>query len=305
MEKKEELQLSKLLDHARPGDVLKAVKVLCKSSFRIKGTGLVAKLFRTTCTLYAGRFPGYRRCNTEYHDLYHSLEVFSASARLADGCVLSGLPLSPADAEDLLVAALFHDAGYIQTEEDVGGTGAKYTKVHVDRSAAFVIDNAQALGLPLGRAARVARLILGTDLFRPWDELPFIDEAERRAAAILASADLLGQMGDRAYLEKLLFLYYEFSEAGIGGYKSTFDVLRKTAQFYGTVVKRLDGPLGDVSRRVSSHFKSRYGVDKDLYRESIERQMAYLDTIIADDSSNFRKKLKRLDFAAVEKAHSA
>ena len=31
-------------------------------------------------------------------------------------------------------------------------------------------------------------------------------------------ADLVGQMSDRAYLEKLLFLYYEFKEAGFPGY---------------------------------------------------------------------------------------
>ena len=30
-----------------------------------------------------------------------------------------------------------------------------------------------------------------------------------------------------AYLEKLLFLYYEFVEAGIGGYNTAFDILRK------------------------------------------------------------------------------
>ena len=33
--------------------------------------------------------------------------------------------------------------------------------------------------------------------------------------------------------------------------------------------------------------------------------MAYLDSIIADDSGNFRTKLKRMDFEAIENRHSS
>jgi hypothetical protein len=44
---------------------------------------------------------------------------------------------------------------------------------------------------------------------------------------------------------------------------------------------------------MNDHFKTRHGVNRDLYSESVIRQMSYLDTIIADDSTNFRKKLRR------------
>jgi hypothetical protein len=236
----------------------------------------------------------------EYHDYTHSVAVFGATSRLLDGCALSGLRMRPERATETLIAALLHDSGYLRERDDDKGSGAQYTKVHVDRSAAFARKEASAFGLEAKSADRVVRMILGTDLARNWEELVFEDEEERLGAEILAAADLLGQMADRAYLEKLLFLYYEFREAGIGGYDTAFDMLRKTAGFYDSTKARLDTTLGRVSGKAKEHFCARYGIDKDLYREAIERQMAYLASILADNTSNFRTKLKRLDLAAIE-----
>jgi hypothetical protein len=150
-------------------------------------------------------------------------------------------------------------------------------------------------------------MILGTDLARPLGSLEreCVSEDERQGIEVLAAADLLGQMSDRAYIEKLLFLYYEFREAGIEGYNSAFDILRKTAGFYESTKARLDGPLGRVSGRSREHFAARCGIDRDLYREAIGRQMSYLDSILADDATNFRSKLKRLDLAGIERMHDA
>lgn len=299
-----ELQLADLLDHGKPGQVLAEAKRFFSASFPAKGFAPVARAFSLTLRLFEGAFPGYGPCDTDYHNLRHTLQVFSAAVRLMDGATLSERALSGSLAAELLVAALLHDAGYIRRVDEEGGTGAKYTKVHVERSAQFVRDEAQAFGLDEARAQRISLLILGTDLARPWP--PALASAEELfAAAILASADLLGQMADRAYLERLLFLYYEFREAGIGDYKTTFDVLRKTADFYGTVKTRLDGPLGSAAGLALVHFRERYGLPRDLYREAIGRQMVYLDSIIADDSTNFRRKLKRLDLAAIEREHTA
>ncbi len=63
---------------------------------------------------------------------------------------------------------------------------------------------------------------------------------------MLGSADLLGQMSDRAYLEKLLFLYKEFREAGIPGFNTEFDIIRKTVDFYEITVQRLRGPFAEA-----------------------------------------------------------
>jgi hypothetical protein len=160
------------------------------------------------------------------------------------------------------------------------------------------------LGLDEESAARIGRLIAGTDLATPFDDIPFSSERELFAGKLLASADLLGQMADRTYLEKLLFLYYEFKEAGFPGYDTEFDMLRKTLGFYEMTKRRLFGLLGEVTNLAYFHFLGRYGVMENLYLESIERQIDYLRSIIDDDSVNFRKKLKRIDLEAITASHA-
>lgn len=299
------LELCAILDHGKPGLVRAEARRLFRAWYPASAFLPLRRVFGAVQRLYAGRFPGYRACSTEYHDLYHSMEVFSSSARLLDGALLAGRRIGKEGAVDLLAAALLHDSGYIQEEGDAAGTGAKFTKTHVDRSALFARVHAGSLGLDAARAARVSRIILGTDLARQWSGIAFESEEERFLASLLAAADLLGQMADRAYLERLLFLYYEFREAGIEGYSTAFDILKKTAGFYAAVKARLDGPLGGASAYARLHFGRRYGEDRDLYREAIDRQMAYLDSIVADSSTNFRKKLHRLDLEAVERERRA
>jgi hypothetical protein len=295
-----EVQLAQFVDLSMPQKVLAGAKRQFKVNFPKSDFKSVEKAFLLTKRLYDGRFPRYLACAVEYHNYAHSVAVFEAVSSLLDGCIISGLAIDPGVATDVLVAALLHDTGYIRDEGDDAGTGAQYTQVHVDRSAAFVLREAAAFGLLESSAERIARMILATDLSRPWQSLSFEGEAERLGAEALAAADLLGQMADRAYLEKLLFLYYEFREAGIKGFETAYDILKKTAAFYEATKARLDGPLGHVSGKSREHFRVRSGVDRDLYREAVERQMAYLDTIVADGRTNFRTKLKRMDWETVE-----
>ena len=296
-----DVQLSDILGAGMPKDILSEARRFYKADYPEADAKLVDKVFLLVKRLYDGRLPGYLACAVQYHDYAHCVSVFGAVSRLVDGCHLAGIGLDARLALETLVAALIHDTGYIREEGDENGSGAQYTKVHVARSSDFARREAGKLGLDQDSAERVARMILGTDIAIPWSQFSFQSEAERRGAEILAAADLLGQMADRAYLEKLLFLYYEFREAGIDGYDSAFDILRKTAGFYESTKARLDGQLGAVSCRSREHFAARYGVDRDLYREAIERQMAYLAAILADDSTNLRKKLKRMDIDAIER----
>jgi hypothetical protein len=300
VQEKKDPQLSILVDAAKPRSILTDARRFYKLSYPKSDFGLVDKAFILSKRLYDGRFPGYLACAVEYHDHAHCVSVFAAASRLLDGCELSGLVVGPEHAAETLVAALLHDVGYIREEGDIRGSGAQYTKVHVGRSAAFVRRHASAFGLGEAGAESVARMILATDLAIEWEDFAFMEEGERLGAEILAAADILGQMADRLYLEKLLFLYYEFREAGISGYDTAFDILRKTAGFYESTKERLDGRLGGVSGKARRHFSARYGIDRDLYREAIERQMAYLGSILADDTTNFRTKLKRMDLAAIE-----
>lgn len=256
-----------------------------------------------TTTLFEGTLPGYQACNTEYHDFNHTCDVFCATVRMCDGALSAGSTMPPELVLDTCTAAMLHDAGYIMEDSDGTGTGAKYTRTHVSRSVSFTMDNRESFHLTSDSAARIGRLIYGTDLALDFAEIPFADHGERHVAELLASADLMGQMAERTYLEKLLFLYYEFREAGFPGYDTEFDILKKTRSFYESTKQRLFETLNNAARFAFDHFANRYGVRQNLYLESIQRQIDYLQSIIDDSTANFRKKLKRIDLEEVSRTH--
>lgn len=292
-----DVQLAKLVDCRDPARVLEEALRILGFHYADELSSKVHLAFEQVSRLFEGQFPGYRACLAEYHDLRHTLQVFLTAARLLDGHNLTRAFLTESMALSLLLAALLHDAGYIQEEWDTEGTGARYGPRHEQRSVEFLRRNGELLEIEGEDREIVTRLIEGTDLKRDFTAMAFGSRQEQTAAALLATADLLGQMGDREYLEKLLFLYYEFREAGVGGYQTEFDILRKTRDFYGATRERLENVLSGAYRFAQAHFRERYGKDENLYMVAIERQMAYLDQIIADNSSNFRAKLRRGDRA--------
>lgn len=288
------VQLSQLLDHSTPEGVLPEVQRLFGYFYRPEAFAPVAGAFDLIIKLFRGEFAGYMACNTEYHDLGHTMDAFVATARLIDGRSLARSPLAEESAVSLLIAALIHDTGYIQEEGDTG-TGAKYTQNHVDRSIAFLERNADRFGFRRQQTDLISLFIACTGLKVNASTLCFESEEQVYCGAILGTADLLGQMADRKYLEKLLFLYYEFREAGIEGFNTEFDILKNTLSFYESTRKRLDHALLGAYTYAEDHFVARYGATSNLYIDAIERQMEYLRGIIRDDSSNFRRKLKRIN----------
>jgi hypothetical protein len=110
---------------------------------------------------------------------------------------------------------------------------------------------------------------------------------------MLGTADLLGQMADRTYLERLPFLYWEFQEANVSGFESELDLLKKTPAFWEFTRQRLVTELGNVARYLKGHFRVRWGVDRDLYREAIERNINHLEFILAHHEADYRRYLRR------------
>ena len=291
----QKVQLAQLVDARDPDRLFAEVESIYAEGCREASTAQLRKALACTRLLFEGGFPGYRVCNSEYHDLRHTLSVLLAVARLADGYNLERPPLPPRLCLDLLLATCLHDTGYIQESWDTEGTGAKYAPRHEERSIAFMERHHQQFGIPQEDLPILTRFIQATDLRQPFDGIPFPDPLERDAAALLATADLIGQMSDRDYLEKLLFLYYEFKEAGIPGFQTEYDVLRKTSDFYLLARKRLASSYMGLFALARAHFRVRHGVDANLYMVAIRRQMRYLREITRDETSNFRAKLKRGD----------
>ncbi len=288
-------QLSRLVDGDSPAAVIAEVDGIFGRWFGASAWAPVNAAAVDIMDVFAGRFSGYHACDTDYHDIRHTMAVLLACARLADGRFLERGAFPELLARDLLIAAICHDTGYIRRLDEPGGTGARFTVVHVGRSIEFVRVAGGRWGLDQDSVDSVSRLIWATGLQNDFDGQEWASPEEEEAGALLASADLVGQMADRAYLEKLLFLYYELKEAGMSGYNTEFDILRKTMGFYELTLGRLDGCLGGVRSLARRHFAERWGVDSDLYAVSMQRQMDYLKTILDDETTNFRRKLKRMD----------
>lgn len=243
--------------------------------------------------LFSGDYPGYGPMRTLYHDLPHTLEVLLCGVRLMHGVHVSGDRLSDDEITLLLIAILMHDVGYAQRKGEESGTGAQYTQTHVQRGVEFMRQYFTDCGLPPAVPVAVAAMILGTEHNRPFAQICFTDERSRMLGRIVATADITGQMADRIYLEKLLFLYLEFREAQIGSYQSMYDLLRQTNHFYQTIREKLDGALGGIYRKLEHHFQDTLGVGNNYYLEAIEKNMAYLAQVVAHGEAELHTMLKR------------
>lgn len=255
-------------------------------------TALIKTVFDDVMRLFRGDCPGYCAIKTLYHDQTHTLDVFMCAVRLMHGVCLSGNRLSDDEMTLIMIAALMHDIGYSEMEGEDGGTGAQYTQTHVKRGIAFMKKYIAEKHLPSVYPAALEQMISGTDPALKFSLIEFPDERTRLLGQIVATADLTGQMADRTYLEKLLFLYLEFKEAHFGNYQNMFDLLRQTNTFYAVTREKLDGPLGGMYRRLGYHFKVAMGVENNYYLESIEKNLAYLSKVIKHEKE-YLSMLKR------------
>ncbi len=291
------MKIKKLSDYVRmdsPEAVLDEVLIILDLISPGFNTAPVDAAFKSAVNLYKGDYPGYRACNTEYHDLRHIIDTFLAMARLIHGAVAEGEDFTDRQIVLGLIAALFHDAGYIQEEHDTEGTGAKYTTNHIQLSMNFLERHGAELGLSNEEVTVSRTMILCTDVAVDISTIIAFPSARiELLGKMLGAADLLAQMADRTYLEKLLFLYYEFREAGIGVYESQIDLLRKTVRFYDFTVQRLETVLGGTDRFMISHFARRWNINVNLYHEAIEKQKNYLKQILKAQDSDPRDHLKR------------
>ena len=260
---------------------------------------LIARAHGDTVRLFRGEYPGYRRSNTKYHDLEHTMSVFLAMARLLHGAWCEGLRLEPPMIRTGMFAALFHDVGLIQHSDDTSGTGAKYTVGHEDRSNSFMSDYLGDCGVPPEEIADGKDMIAGTRLMQRVSDIAFRTPECALVGKMVASADLLAQMGDRAYLEKLLLLFREFEEARLPGFDSELTLLEKTEDFYEHVVrKRLEEDLDNVARYLPSHFKARWEIERDLYALALTKNLEYLRKVLEEDRDNYRERLRRAGVVA-------
>jgi hypothetical protein len=277
-----------------PQDIMDEVKhilTLINPEFEFSA---VSSAFDDTRQLFTGKFSRYRACNTRYHDLDHTVMVFLASARLVHAVSITGREFKESDVALCLIASLFHDAGFIQPITDKEGTGAKYSIGHEMRSVQFMKGNLEEKGYSEDLITDCANMILCTTLSVSPKDIEFRNDDIETLGKIVGTADLVAQIADRLYLEKLLYLYEEFEEAHVPGFDSELDLLRKTEVFYRDISRRrIEEDLGGLGGLMRLHFERRWGIDRDLYEEYIKKNIDYLDVVLKRREQDYRTMLKR------------
>lgn len=253
------------------------------------------RLYRDIVALFQGHYPGYRASDAWYHDLEHTNSVFICVAAMLDGAHYSEVSISSRGKLLALAGALFHDVGLIRREgENEGGTGARFTIGHEQRSIEFMERYFSTHGYEPEDVLDTRHIILCTILGKSVAEIPFRNEEVRRLGQIVGSADVVAQMADRAYPEKLLLLYREFREGHVGGYSSELDLLEKTPTFYEQVVKRrLATEFEHADRFLEPHARFYWKVEPEPFHRSIEQNLNYLHRILSRDKNHYRQWLRR------------
>ena len=271
-----------------PGDVMGEVKNIILLIYKKFDFNQFEQVFSDILKLFSGNYPGYRRCNTFYHDLSHTMDCLLVTAKLIHGAGLNGIVFTPRDVTLGLISALMHDTGYIQAVEDNTGTGAKYTVSHIERSIEFMQKYFHANAFPAEYLPICSDFLRCTGLDVKIAEIKFQSREHEVLGQILGTADLIGQMANDNYLEKLPFLYDEFKEGGVPGYNDKFDLLKKTPAFWEMVKKRLVNELGQVDRYLRDYLRVLWGINQDLYRQAIDRNIARLQLFLAAPRPTFQ-----------------
>jgi len=286
-------QLSLLMDMNNPHRVLEEVKLNFLEMFNNDAFTRLSAVFEDVVALFSGKFPGFKACDTPYHNLKHTTDVFLAMARLLHGAHIEGATLSETDANMGLIAALMHDVGYMQKDSENYDSSAKLASVHVDRGIAFMDHILTHKGCSRDSILACEQAILCTDLEKPLTTIPFTSPSVELIGKMLASADLLAQTSDRTYLEKLPLLYREFKEAGTENFACELDLIKDATIFNKRMNARLTTQLDSVNRFYQTHFQARWDIDADLYQVAIERSMTYLASVLKSDAENYQLHLRR------------
>ncbi|MFW5741625.1 MAG: hypothetical protein ACOC1F_14840, partial [Myxococcota bacterium] len=279
------------IDVCDPGEVRREVELLVACVHPDADFVVLGRAFDDFMRLFEGRFPGYNRCDTLYHDVQHTLDVTLTMGRLLHGHERTAQPAERLGARRVisgLATALFHDAGYIRTKKDTKHRrGAEYTRWHVARSARFLRGwlSRQQWRKDADIASKVVHFT-GYEVALQHIRLP--DPRDWRLGCLLGTADLIAQMSARNYLERCRdYLYEEFVAGGIAThrrqdgtehvlYASAEDLLRKTPSFYEHEVRRrLDDDFGRAYRYASVCFGG-----ANPYLEEIEKNIEYLRLVI-------------------------
>jgi hypothetical protein len=242
---------------------------------------VIDKLFRDIEDIFSGRYLDYLPLDMRYHDYEHTLQAALCLIQLLEGRSRAGATpgLNARHFEIAIAAVLLHDTGYLKLHSDRGGTGAKYTFVHVIRSCAFAASYLPTVGFSNIEVDAVESAIQCTGPRNDIAHIKFAGEIERFLGSALASADFLGQMAAPDYVDELPFLFAEFEESDNfyhvplekRVFRSVSDLVAKTPRFWERFVLPR---ISDDYRGVYRFLAEPYPGGPNAYVEAVERNLA-------------------------------
>jgi hypothetical protein len=192
-----------------------------------------------------------------YHDVEHTILVTLVGQEILRGKQICEGGVTMEDWLHCLLSLCCHDIGYIKgvcqkdrpeenkyhtgigdqmVELPYGATDASLAPYHIDRGKEYIdkrFKNNSLIDVEI-----VKRNI---ELTR----FPVPDEADKKTTddypGLVRAADLIGQLSDIRYLNKISALYYEFEEIGTNeklGYFKPGDLRKKYSHFYWDVVSK-------------------------------------------------------------------
>ena len=223
-----------------------------QEAFGEEQTILFTNLLKFSFDLYHGNTLWFQACDTAFHDFDHTMQATAAAVDLLAAHRKNPViaALSQRDWEMTIAAMILHDSGYLKRRDDIEGSGAKYSSIHVGRSCFHAWDILPIFGFNRDELRQIQNAICATALSVRMNELPFRDSREWLIGAIVATGDMLGQMAAEDYPERLACLYLEFREASafsrlqmasFATHKTLLELLEGTEKFYyGYVTRVLD-----------------------------------------------------------------
>ena len=192
-----------------------------------------------------------------YHDGQHTALVTLVAQDILLGRSVTER-LTPEDWLHAILAALYHDVGYVRgvcsgdgprrfvvatdgtsVELPRGSSDASLTPYHVERSKIAVHERFHEHSFV--DAERIARAVELTRF-----PVPLAAEHGETAteAGYMRAADLIGQLGDPLYPRKLNALFHEFAEVGLNdklGYATPADLAERYPAFFWSHVEPVIG----------------------------------------------------------------
>ncbi|MFH2122917.1 MAG: hypothetical protein ABIJ50_05485 [Pseudomonadota bacterium] len=291
-------QLTKIFEAGTtsdPFDEILSLVVLIQPAFN---PSLLIKLNHDVARLFSGSYPGFRASTTPYHNLNHTTSVALATARLLHGLTCTGQDISIQTIEQALYSAYFHDTGLLMETSDGATSGAIYTQNHEARSITFMTQYLADNNLSHLLCLECSAVIECTNLAVDPRDITFPSPASKQAGYVLGSADILAQMADRYYLERLPFLFQELKEGGLKDHDSAIDLIKDTTFFYHHIItERLEKAFTNTAEAMRAHFHQRWQINDNLYYTNIAKNIDYLKKILSlceDKLESLGSFLKRI-----------